>query len=452
LNVALLAHAGAADSSNYTIVRINVVGNFKTQERIVLIASDLKVGQQIPKNEIASLVESAKNNIQNTDLFNSVNISNMPINDSLTELIITVAERWFLWPLPIFENADPNFNTWWQQKDFRRLNYGVVVMHENFRGRAEELGALIQLGYSKRFALLYNVPYASPKGKLGVSVYSGYDQQHEVTLGTRNNKREFYTGIDGKTKEQWQIKLALLQRHKFVTTQTFTAAYKNLRVRSAVTEINPDYIADSLTNTAFIELTYLLKQDKRNYKHYPLTGHYLDLFISQSGIGINNHIFLTTVEGAARKFAQIHKRLYGAVGVSGKTTIQSRIPYFLQRGLGYENHIRGYEYYVLDGNHYGVAKSNIKFELIPKKTHVLSKIKNQRFNQLYFALYTNLFADVGYVVNNFSGDINSYSNQWLYSCGAGLDFLTYYDTVIRIEFSFNKQKESGFFLHFTQPI
>ncbi|HAE30284.1 MAG TPA: hypothetical protein DCF89_04140, partial [Flavobacteriales bacterium] len=155
---------------------------------------------------------------------------------------------------------------------------------------------------------------------------------------------------------------------------------------------------------------------------------------------------------AARKFMHIHKRFYGAIGIAGKTTLQADIPYFLQRGLGYEHQIRGYEYYVLDGNHYGIGKSNIKAELIPKKTHVMSKIKNQRFNKLYFALYANLFADVGYVINNFSGSVNSYCNQWLYSCGAGLDFLTYYDTVIRLEFSFNKQKESGFFLHFTQPI
>ncbi len=444
--------AKGMSSSHFTIRNISVAGNFKTQDRIVLIASNLSIGERILKSEMQARIISAQNNIQNTDLFNSVTVSNIPLNDSITELIITVTERWFIWPLPIFENADPNFNTWWERKDFTRLNYGMVVMHQNFRGRGEELGVLLQLGYSKRFGLLYNAPYASPKGKSGVSIYAGYDQQHEVTVGTLNNKRVFFTGNDGRTKEQLQLQLSFLQRHNFVTTQKFTTTYNLLKIRPEVAEMNPNFIGDSATHTSFLTFTYQFKKDKRDYKHYPLTGHYLDLLLSQNGIGINKSIFLTTIESAARKFMRIHKRFYGAIGIAGKTTVQANIPYFLQRGLGYEHQIRGYEYYVLDGNHYGIGKSNIKAELIPKKTHVMSKIKNQRFNKLYFALYANLFADVGYVINNFSGSVNSYCNQWLYSCGAGLDFLTYYDTVIRLEFSFNKQKESGFFLHFTQPI
>jgi hypothetical protein len=31
----------------------------------------------------------------------------------------------------------------------------------------------------------------------------------------------------------------------------------------------------------------------------------------------------------------------------------------------------------------------------------------------------------------------------------GLDFITYYDLVLRFEYSFNKMKESGFFIHMT---
>jgi len=97
-------------------------------------------------------------------------------------------------------------------------------------------------------------------------------------------------------------------------------------------------------------------------------------------------------------------------------------------------------------------KSNIKLELIEKKNSLLKKIKNQKFNTFYYALYLNFFADLGYVDNQFSAQANSFSNQWLYSSGIGLDLSTYYDSVFRLEFSINKQKESGFFLHFTQPI
>lgn len=440
------------DTSYYRISKIVINGNFKTHERIILIASNLEVDQVIPRSKFALKLERARNNIQNTDLFNGVQIDNAPINDSLTEIFITVTERWYLWPLPILENADPNFNTWWERKDFSRLNYGLIVMQQNFRGRGEELGGLIQLGYSKRFGLLYDVPYASPKGRSGVSLYAGYDQQHEITVGTENNKRVFYTGNTGNTREQWQVKLGFLQRHKVVTTQTLSGAFKNYKVIPEVIESNPNYLSDSLSEVNFIELTYLLKHDKRNYKHYPLKGHYLDLLITQSGIGVNKNISLTTFEAAARKFIHLKGRFYAAAGLMGKYTVQNDIPYVLQEGLGYQHYVRGYEYYVIDGNHYGVFKSNLKFELIPRKTHDLPFIKNPRFNKFYYAVYLNLFSDGGYVENTFSGATNPLSNQWLYSYGVGLDFLTYYDTCIRFELSMNKQREGGFFLHFTQPI
>jgi len=440
------------DTTEIQIAKISINGNFKTQERIVLIASGISVADSYQKDQLDAKLKEAENNIQNTDLFNSVAISSLPLNDSLTELIITVAERWYLWPLPIFENADPNFNTWWENKDFSRINYGMILMKQNFRGRGEELGGLIQLGYSKRFALLYDAPYASPKGKSGVKVYAGYDQQNQITVSTQDNKRIFHTGTNGNTREQWQVKLGFLQRHKVITTHTLWAAYKNYKVDKEVIVANPDYFADSTSQIGFFELSYLFKHDKRDYKHYPLNGYYLDAMLTQSGIGITKDVALSTLEVTAKKFGHIKGRFYAAIGGFGKTTLQKDIPYVLQKGLGYDHYVRGYEYYVLDGNHYGVLKSNIKYELIKKKTHLIPFIKNSKFNKFYYATYLNIFTDFGYVQNNFSGAENSLSNQWLASFGLGLDFLTYYDTVIRLEFSVNKQRESGFFLHFTQPI
>jgi hypothetical protein len=447
-----LSSFAQSDSGYISITKITINGNFKTLDRIILIASGLTLTTPIQKELFKSKLDEAKNNIQNTDLFNSVVISNVPLNDSFTELIITVAERWYLWPLPILENADPNFNTWWENKDFSRINYGIVLMKQNFRGRGEELGGLIQLGYSKRFALLYDVPYASPKGKSGIKVYAGYDQQNQITIGTVNNKRIFHTGAGGNTREQWQVKLGFLQRHKVVTTHTLWGAYKNYKVKQEVITANPEYLIDSAKQIGFFELSYLFKHDKRDYKHYPLKGYYLDARATQSGIGITKDVALSTLEVTAKKFLHIKGRFYAAFGGFAIGTLQKDIPYVLQKGLGYDHYVRGYEYYILDGNHYGVLKANIKYELIKKRTHLIPFIKNSKFNKFYYATYLNIFSDFGYVQNNFSGSSNSLSNQWLSSFGLGLDFLTYYDTVIRVEFSVNKQRESGFFLHFTQPI
>jgi hypothetical protein len=66
----------------------------------------------------------------------------------------------------------------------------------------------------------------------------------------------------------------------------------------------------------------------------------------------------------------------------------------------------------------------------------------------------NFFLDAayGYYNQDFGKETNNLQNELLLGYGAGLDFVTYYDVVVRAEFSLNKMGEAGFFLHFTAPI
>ena len=128
-------------------------------------------------------------------------------------------------------------------------------------------------------------------------------------------------------------------------------------------------------------------------------------------------------------------------------------PYFITSGLGYyPNTIRGYELYVVDGQKLGIIKSNLKFEVIPKTNFNIDWIKSTKFSDLYFAMYANLFFDVAYVDDKYSYQLNPLTNQVLWSAGVGIDMITYYDLVLRLELSINKQRETGFFISFVAPI
>ena len=48
------------------------------------------------------------------------------------DVMVDVKERWYIFPLPIFELADRNFNEWWKTRDFSRTNYGLSVVQNNF--------------------------------------------------------------------------------------------------------------------------------------------------------------------------------------------------------------------------------------------------------------------------------------------------------------------------------
>ena len=129
--------------------------------------------------------------------------------------------------------------------------------------------------------------------------------------------------------------------------------------------------------------------------------------------------------------------------------IQVFFRYVLNNALGFEDYIRGYEYYVIDGGKYIISKSSIKHELIPMTEVTLPGIPWKEFNKTHFSLYFSIFADMGFVEgDNYNNFLN---NKFLFSQGISLDLVTYYDKILRLEISRNHLNEIGFFIHFSNP-
>jgi hypothetical protein len=75
----------------------------------------------------------------------------------------------------------------------------------------------------------------------------------------------------------------------------------------------------------------------------------------------------------------------------------------------------------------------------------------KQFNKAHYSVYLGIFSDIGYVIDKQNQAINSLSNTLLWSKGIALDYVTYYDKLLRIEFSINQLGEKGVFLHFSNP-
>jgi hypothetical protein len=75
----------------------------------------------------------------------------------------------------------------------------------------------------------------------------------------------------------------------------------------------------------------------------------------------------------------------------------------------------------------------------------------KQFNKSHYSLYLGLFSDMGYVIDEQTNEHNTLSNSLLWGNGISLDYVTYYDKLLRIEFSVNHLGEKGVFLHFSNP-
>ncbi len=169
----------------------------------------------------------------------------------------------------------------------------------------------------------------------------------------------------------------------------------------------------------------------------------------------NSSVNTLHIKANVRKYINLKGRLYFATGLTGKISPFWHQPYYYQRGLGYgREFVRGYEYYVIDGMHYALLKNNLKFNLVPTRVQNFNFIPSEKFSKLFWALYLNVFADFAYVSDTRQNVFNPLSNELIMGYGIGLDLVTYYDFVVRFEYSFNiKGKgESGFFIHFMPSI
>jgi outer membrane protein assembly factor BamA len=102
-------------------------------------------------NDLNGQIERGKQNLENTSLFNSVEIEYSYTDRRRVIFNITVKERWYLWAFPIFEQEGRNFSDFLRLNDGSYFNYGLYVKHDNFRGRRETLRLRMITGYKKEF-------------------------------------------------------------------------------------------------------------------------------------------------------------------------------------------------------------------------------------------------------------------------------------------------------------
>ena len=69
-----------------------------------------------------------------------------------------------------------------------------------------------------------------------------------------------------------------------------------------------------------------------------------------------------------------------------------------------------------------------------------------KFNTVPFSFYFKVFVDTGWAGNPLPATSNNFfNNQWIGSVGVGIDLITYYDWIFRLEYSYNFQGKGGLF-------
>ncbi|MFN4123283.1 MAG: POTRA domain-containing protein [Flavobacteriales bacterium] len=444
----------AQSERNFVLSEIALRGNKVTKPRIIHRELLFRQGDTLSLARFNQLADTSRNNLMNTALFNFVEYG-LEFNEDSTSATayLKFTERWYTWPSVVFELADRNFNAWWADRDWRRVSYGLFLSRYNFRGRKESLHLRLRSGFADQVALLYNIPYINKAQTIGLGFRYYYTANNQLAPRTWNDNLQFMRIPGEKVRFYTTVGGTLNYRKGYFITHSFSVDYNDVTVADTVLKLNPNYLHREQRQNGFFRLDYFFRYDKRNFRPYPLSGWYFDFDINQKGLGYFDpwQPSMLSVSSSYRRYEKLAERFFAAAMLKMKVSNRAFQPYIIQSGLGYWDYVRGYELFVADGQHFGLFKSYVRYELLKPHVTKLKFIPSEKFNTIPYAIYLNLFFDAGYARNTQFNPGNTLPNQTLYGYGAGVDLVTYYDQVFRLEATINKHGIRGFYFHMTNP-
>lgn len=437
------------------IRRIIIEGQHRTKVEVILRELDFEENDTIPLSKLPSRLVENELNILNTGLFTSAKITYKDWIGATNEvtLLITVKESWYIFPFPILEMADRNFNVWWDTygHSLRRLNYGVRFYHTNLTGRRDQLKAVFQLGFTKKYELIYTLPYINRRKTLGLNLNFLHTREKEIGYTTTGDELLFSRDSDNPLLRRFRLGAGVQFRPRLDFTHRLRLTFHDNFVDEKVrTELNSDFFLNGMEQR-YLSASYQFELDKRDIRPYPMHGFYFQGTAERNGLMVSKGMDALNLDATWQQFFAIGKKWSAGYVLRGKTGLRrEKQPYYGSQAIGYEpDFIRGYEYYVVDGLDFGYNKTLLRYQLFNRQVNWGEYMRLESFKLMPVKLYLVLHNEMGYVNNPFYADGNPLANDLLWGTTLGLDLVLYYDKVFNFELSRNRLGEYGFYLHWT---
>ena len=447
------------DSSEMIVRSVSITGNKKTKDYIALREVPFKTGTKMKSNSLVAIIEEARHNMLNTQLFLEVVPRIAAWEGSYIDIIFDVKERWYFFPAPHFKLVDRNLNQWIveQNRSLERVNYGIKFNWDNVSGRRDKLNFNFINGYTREYSVFYEQPYADKKLENGFLAGVFYKQSRQLTFATDSNRQVFFPSTNIEIYEfvrtTFKIEAGFTIRKGVNKRHTFRLNYVSEKIPDTVNKIIEanslkgylPYFTDNKTTQRFGEFVYNYQYFNVNNIVYPWKGVAFNGAFFQRGLGAKG-MNMWQFSGKAGKFFQLSKKTSASAVGYYMIKVPFKQPMYNLGALGYGDwFLRGLEYYVIDGVQAGIFKGTIRQEILNINVPTFF-IKNEKYKKIPFKIIIKAYGDIG--ASHLPHYTNSIlNNKMLYTYGAGIDALSYYDFVARLEYSFNQLGEKGLFLH-----
>ena len=439
-----IALAAPCASPAVVVAEVNLSGNEITKPQVMLRELTFAPGDTVLTEHLERLLQENQKRLFNLRLFHHVNYTYACVNGQVA-VTFDVQERFYLYPMPIFDFADRNFNAWLEKKDWSRIDYGVNLVRKNFRGRNEEVRVRVQRGFNKRLELGYRIPYIWRRYNLGADFAVSDYRSRTISYTNFNNKQRFFEQSTGMPIKRSAVSAALVHRQDVQRQQGLRLSYYNEHISDSVALLNPEYYHGAGQDRQYLRAELYKVINRRNNFAYPTAGSYFEAAVSQTQFLEGSGSPFTTARAKYVKYIPFTDKLSYMAGAEGQVRLAGQYAFADNVALGYRSYVRGYELFIVGGQHYGLFKQGLTRQLLDIKSIKLTFIDNPKFNNIPLTIYLNGFTDAGFVADNVFDDGNLLTNRLLLGGGMGLHAVTFYDIVLRLEYTFNREGGRGFY-------
>jgi len=423
---------------------IQLSGNKKTKSFIVLREVPFQKNTRLLQGEVDKQLILARQQLMNTTLFVDVNVYVSARRGNVLVINIDMKERWYLFPTPYFRLIDRNFNQWWveQKRSLDRVNYGIKFIQNNVSGRNDNLDIWLINGYTQQITLRYNLPFFDKKLKSGFNVGFIYATQKEVNYATGDNKQLFFKQEE-IVKKATRFDFTYSYRPDVKQRHYFRVSYNDERVSDTVLKINPLYYPGQRSRIQFVDFGYQYKYYNVDYISYPSKGFLFEGNLYKRGLDNVASVW----QANARAVYTVPLSHNSFLHLEGLAML--KLPfndYFVNQrlfGYGYFQ-LRGLEYNVVDGVWGGSVKTTLHKQVL---SFILKNpFHSKTHDKIPFRIFLKAYGDLGYGYAKTPDITNTLNNKLLHTWGFGMDIISIYDFVFKIEYSFNQLGRDGLYL------
>ena len=457
ISLALLL-CGYVNASDICIAEICISGNKTTKGFIIQRELPFQVGDVLTEDELVNKIEKATSHLTNTRLFNFVDISyisdSLAREDCLTcKVTVHVDERWYYVPEFRFNTEDRNFSSWLKEKDIKRVTIGWGLRNDNVFGLRHTLSVNHMFGYRHGFRLSYS-KIALDKNRtkmLGFSVVSSNNKTMNII--SENDKVIYMKDPNNYLEKTFQGAINYTYRPGFRNSHILNIGYQKVRLQDTILKMNQHYWGTQRLVNDIYTASYIYDHEHRDYNAYPTKGYYIGSELKVAAADRFN-FFYSYMNLKLQYFKEFYPRWFWSSRINAGASFKNKRAYIYDQYVGYEDkNLTGYDYYVVDGQHFSILNNDIRYCLMTKRIVNLSSSDSAKeFTKMHFTLYAKLAFDIGYVHDKYRPPTNTLANTFLWGSGLGLDLVTYYDIILSCSYAINKMGEGAFFFGIKAPI